>query len=66
MNQEEKQEVKTLLEAKIDEVFRERQDVYGITGGDIEPLDALKLEAITDILCDHITAVLMWEVAYGC
>lgn len=65
MNQEERQEVKALLEAKIDEVFCERQAVYGIKSGDISPLDAVKLEAITDMLAEHIATVLMREVAYG-
>ena len=66
MNKEEKQEVMALLQTKVDEVFCERQKVYGIVSGDIEPLDAIKLDALQDMLAEHIVKVLMREVAYGC
>lgn len=58
--------VKTLLEEKVHEVFCERQDAYGIRSGDIDVMMAVKLDALTDMLAEHVADCIMVEVAYGC
>ena len=50
--------VEELLEEKINEVFLECQNRRKITSGDIDPLDAILLEAKTHALAEHITNVL--------
>ena len=63
MNKEqETKEVYTLLEEKVNEVFRARQEVHGIISGDISPPDAVKLDALTELLAGHIAHCIMWEV----
>lgn len=62
--EQEKTAVKELLEDVIHGVFRARQDAHGIKSGDIEVMNVLKLDALTDLLVEHIARCILWEVMY--
>ena len=47
-----------------DELMLDYQLHYGIEYGDIQPLDALKLEEATDKLAETITSVLEYEFTF--
>ena len=46
-----------LIHDKVDEIFAKYQDANDITNGDIEPMDALKLDQIEKMLKEHIEYV---------
>jgi hypothetical protein len=50
------EEVKELVNKQVNEIFRECQDINDCSG-DIEPLDAIKLEALQEALADLIVKV---------
>ena len=49
--------LKDLIEEKVDEIFLAYQNANDITNGDIEPMDALKLDHIEEMLKAHIEYV---------
>ena len=49
--------LKDLIEEKVDEIFLAYQNAHDITNGDIEPMDALKLDHIEEMLKAHIEYV---------
>jgi len=49
--------LKELIEEKVDEIFLAYQNANDITNGDIEPMDALKLDDIEEMLKEHIEYV---------
>lgn len=49
--------LKDLIEEKVDEIFLAYQNAHDITNGDIEPMDAFKLEQIEEMLKEHIEYV---------
>ncbi len=49
--------LKELIEEKVDQIFLAYQNANGITNGDIEPMDALKLDHIEEMLKSHIEYV---------
>lgn len=49
--------LKELIEEKVDEIFLAYQNANDITNGDIEPMDALKLDDIEEMLKEHIKYV---------
>ncbi len=49
--------LKDLIEEKVDEIFLAYQNAHDITNGDIEPMDALKLDQIEEMLKAHIEYV---------
>ena len=51
------EELKQILDEKIDEVFLAYQTRMGIESGDIEPLDALALEMLEDQVVNLILRV---------
>lgn len=50
------EELKKLIDDHVNEIFREYQEVNG-TYSDIEPLDALKLEALQEALAELVIKV---------
>lgn len=49
--------LKDLIEEKVDEILLAYQNANDITNGDIEPMDALKLDHIEEMLKAHIEYV---------
>lgn len=49
--------LKDLIEEKVNEIFLAYQNTHQITNGDIEPMDALKLDEIEEMLKAHIEHV---------
>jgi hypothetical protein len=49
--------LKDLIEEKVDEIFIAYQNAHEINNGDIEPMDALKLDHIEEMLKEHIEYV---------
>ena len=52
-----KKEIAALLDVKINEVFAAIQQAEGITEGDIEPMDSIELDELTDKLATLIERV---------
>ena len=55
------EEVKELLDEKIHDIFSHMQAKLDITGGDIDPWDALRLVELRDNMAGHIAKVLEYE-----
>ena len=53
--------MKEILERKINDIFLEQQIKNNIESGDIEPLDAIKLDKLVDELTELITKVLEYQ-----
>ena len=49
--------LKNLIDEKVNEIFSEYQRKYNVANGDIEPMDALKLDHIEEMLKAHIEYV---------
>ena len=54
-------EVRDLLENKINELFVAFQEKLGITDGDIDPWQANRLDEQVDEMAENITSILHWE-----
>ena len=57
----EKHEIRALLDTKLNEVFKELQDREGITEGDIDPMDALELDRITEQAAELVHRVITYQ-----
>lgn len=58
----EQQIIRKMLEEKINEIFLDRQIAAGIQSGDIEPLDSIKMDELTDELAELIDKVLKFQL----
>lgn len=56
-----KQEIMILLDGKINEVFAELQAREGITEGDIDPMDAVALDDLTEKTAELILNVVNYQ-----
>lgn len=57
LKEEQSNWLKELIDDKVNEIFFEYQKANDITNGDIEPMDALKLDHIEEMLKEHIEYV---------
>lgn len=57
----EKHEIMTLIDEKLNEVFKELQDREGITEGDIDPMDALELDRLTEQAAELVHKVIAYQ-----
>lgn len=56
-----KQEITALLDLKINEVFAELQAREGITEGDIDPMDVVALDDLTEKTAELILNVINYQ-----
>lgn len=56
-----KHEIMALIDTKLNEVFAEVQKVKGITEGDIDPMDAVELDRLTEQAAELIHRVTEYQ-----
>lgn len=57
----EKHEIMALIDTKLHEVFKELQDSEGVTEGDIDPMDALELDKLTEQATELVHKVIAYQ-----
>lgn len=57
----EKHEIMALIDAKLNEVFKEVQDREGITEGDVDVMDSLELDRLTEQAAELVHKVIAYQ-----
>ena len=53
--------IREMLEDKVNEIFVEEQTKRGITSGDVDPWDSIKLDQMLDLVANRIEAILKFQ-----
>ena len=57
----EKHEIMALIDTKLNEVFKEVQEHEGITEGDVDVMDALELDKLTEQAAELVHRVIAYQ-----